>query len=117
MLQFLKKFIGSFFSPRQVCETCGNFICKNDNDYYGDKICKCGDGGNCLYDRRGNTSSLQVVGADLESYDGTGQFDLPVPASFVVDQDGKIVFAHVDADYTKWAEPGEVLEAVKSLGI
>lgn len=54
-------------------------------------------------------------GTDLESYNGAGQYDLPVPATFVIDQDGKVVFAHVDPDYTKRAEPGEVLKAVKGL--
>jgi peroxiredoxin len=51
-------------------------------------------------------------GIDLESYNGDGVFELPIPASFVIDQDGVIKFAYVDADYTKRAEPSDLVSAL-----
>ncbi len=54
-------------------------------------------------------------GIELEKYNGEGQFDLPLAATFVVDEQGVIASAFVDADYTKRQEPAEALAAVKSL--
>jgi peroxiredoxin len=49
------------------------------------------------------------VGHDLPATNGNGRWSLPVPATFVVSEDGVIVQAHVDADYRNRAEPAEVL--------
>lgn len=55
-------------------------------------------------------------GIDVEAHNGAGNFDLPLAATFVVDARGKIVFASGGSDYTKRAEPSEVVEAVRALG-
>ena len=55
------------------------------------------------------------LGGDLEKFNGTGNFDLPVPATFVVGTDGKVAFAHVDVDYTTRANPADVLSVVRGL--
>lgn len=54
-------------------------------------------------------------GADLNQFNGDGLWDLPIPATFVIDTDGKIAFAHVDVDYTTRANTEDVLSAVESL--
>ncbi|MEM8564166.1 MAG: peroxiredoxin-like family protein [Pseudomonadota bacterium] len=54
-------------------------------------------------------------GIDLEQYNGKGQYELPLAATFVVNKDGVIISAFVEADYTKRQEPSEVIEALKSL--
>lgn len=54
-------------------------------------------------------------GINIEAHSGEGQFDLPLAATFVVDTDGTITFAKVDADYTVRAEPADIVSAVKSL--
>jgi len=54
-------------------------------------------------------------GIDVEKHNGEGQFDLPLAATFVVAQDGKIASAFVDADYTKRQEPSDVVAALKAL--
>ncbi|MEM1369114.1 MAG: peroxiredoxin-like family protein [Cyanobacteria bacterium P01_H01_bin.15] len=56
------------------------------------------------------------LGGDLEKFNGANHFDLPIPATLVVDTDGKIVFAHVDVDYTTRANPEDVLSVVNSIG-
>ncbi len=52
----------------------------------------------------------------LESSNGTaGGRELPMPATFVIRPDRTIAFAHVEADYTRRAEPLEVLALVQQL--
>lgn len=49
------------------------------------------------------------VGNDLPTINGNDRWVLPVPATYVVGVDGRIVQAHVDVDYRQRAEPQEVL--------
>jgi peroxiredoxin len=55
------------------------------------------------------------VGNDLPVINGNGQWSLPLPATFVVDRQGQIVFAHVEADYRERAEPAQVMQVVAHL--
>jgi peroxiredoxin len=57
----------------------------------------------------------ESFGIDLEKHNGKGQFDVPLAATYVVDVDGTIVYAVVEADYTIRAEPAEVVKVLKSL--
>ena len=52
-------------------------------------------------------------GIDLEASNGEGSQTLPVPATFVIGKGGKVLKAFVDADYTKRAEPDEIIAALK----
>jgi len=54
-------------------------------------------------------------GIDIEKHNGEGQFDLPLAATFVVNQDQTIVSAYVNADYTQRQEPSEAIEALKTI--
>lgn len=54
-------------------------------------------------------------GIDVEAHNGSGQFDLPLAATFVIAKDGTIASAFVDADYTARQEPGEVISVLKNL--
>lgn len=49
----------------------------------------------------------------LAEYNGTDAMELPLAATYVIDRQGIIRYAFLDADYTKRAEPSEVLAAVK----
>jgi len=53
-------------------------------------------------------------GIHIEAYNGKGQFDLPLAATYVIAQDGTIINAFVDADYTKRQEPSVAVEALKA---
>ena len=57
----------------------------------------------------------RLGGVDLERYNGTGDWELPVPATYVIDQSGTVRAAFVEADYTQRASPRDVLEAVRDL--
>jgi peroxiredoxin len=52
---------------------------------------------------------FQGFGVDLPAYNGDSSFELPVPATFLLDRDGTIAGSWIEADYRRRAEPGEVL--------
>lgn len=54
-------------------------------------------------------------GNDLSVVNNTpDEWALPVPATYVIGQDGTILFAHADVDYQYRAEPQEVLAVLKA---
>ncbi len=53
-------------------------------------------------------------GIDIPAYNGDDTFELPMPATYVIDADGTILHAFVDADYTKRLEPAEIVEILKT---
>jgi peroxiredoxin len=52
----------------------------------------------------------------LPKVNGYDKLELPLSATYVIDREGVIRYAFLDADYTKRAEPKEIIEAVKKLG-
>ena len=46
------------------------------------------------------------------SYNGCNKMQLPLAATYVIDQSGKITYAFLDADYKKRAEPADIVAAV-----
>ena len=52
----------------------------------------------------------------INEANGNDKMELPLAATYVVDKGGVIQYAFLDADYTKRAEPSDVVAAVKSLG-
>ena len=57
----------------------------------------------------------QGFGIDIVGRNGDESYDLPVPATYVVDSTGTVRYAYANADYTLRAEPADVLAAVKAL--
>ncbi|WP_223260432.1 peroxiredoxin-like family protein [Paenibacillus ihbetae] len=54
-------------------------------------------------------SVYRTLGFALDQFNGDDSWQLPVPATFIVDQQGIIRFADVNPDYKVRAEPSEVL--------
>lgn len=52
---------------------------------------------------------------DLPKTQGNTHFELPIPGTFVVDSQGRIVKVFLDPDYTQRLEPAEVVAAVQQL--
>ena len=52
-------------------------------------------------------------GLDLIKANGDDTFELPLTATYVIDRDRKIRMAFVDTDYTKRAEPADVVAALE----
>ena len=58
-------------------------------------------------------AKLKGYGVDLEKNNGNNDHVLPVPATYVIDRSGKIIYAHFDKDYTKRASVSSILAALK----
>jgi peroxiredoxin len=52
----------------------------------------------------------RFLGLDLPAHNGTDNWNLPMPARFVVDRSSVIRFASVHADHRTRSEPSECLE-------
>jgi len=50
---------------------------------------------------------------DMHSYNGNSSNELPLTASYVINQEGKIIYAFLDADYRNRAEPSTILAALE----
>lgn len=55
----------------------------------------------------------QKFGIDLPAYNGDDSFELPVPATFVIGRDGRVLHAHVDADYTTRLDPEDIVAVLR----
>ncbi|HLZ97706.1 MAG TPA: peroxiredoxin-like family protein [Steroidobacteraceae bacterium] len=53
---------------------------------------------------------------DLPGFNGDPSWTLPMPARYVIDQDGTILYAEVNPDYTRRPEPEDMLPAIRSSG-
>ncbi|MEU6579101.1 peroxiredoxin-like family protein [Streptomyces sp. NPDC046805] len=56
------------------------------------------------------------LGFDLQRVNDGHPRTLPLPATYVIDRDGTIRWAFVDSDYTRRAEPADILSALDTLG-
>jgi peroxiredoxin len=59
--------------------------------------------------------AYQEMGHPLPAFNGTDDWELPIPATFVIDRDGTIRFADADPDYTRRANPAVVLAALREI--
>lgn len=55
-------------------------------------------------------------GVHLPRIHGDGQWNLPMPARYVIDTDGIIAYAEVNPDYTRRPDPSELLPVLDRLG-
>jgi peroxiredoxin len=56
-----------------------------------------------------------TLGAVLPQFNGEDSWTLPMPARYVIAQDGTIAFAEVNADYTKRPDPSAILPVLERL--
>jgi peroxiredoxin len=49
----------------------------------------------------------------VAAYNGTEVAEVPLPATYVIDPAGIVRFAFVSADFTRRADPDDVIEAVQ----
>lgn len=54
-------------------------------------------------------------GFDLHAYNGDDSNELPLAATYIIDSEGKIRYAFLDADYRNRAEPDELLRILGEL--
>lgn len=59
-------------------------------------------------------SIYDTFGIDVVGHNGDETFELPIPATYIINQSGEIIYHFVDADYTKRSEPADVLAALQA---
>lgn len=52
----------------------------------------------------------QELGFNISELNGDENYELPIPATYIADQSGKIIFDYINSDYTKRVEPYKILE-------
>jgi len=57
----------------------------------------------------------KLFGIDLAETNGSGQWTLPAPGTFVIDRNGIVRYAWAKWDYKQRADPDEVIAAVRAL--
>ncbi len=57
----------------------------------------------------------QKFDLDISEYNGEGRYGLPIPGTFVIDEEGVIRAAFADTDYKKRMEPGDIIKALADL--
>lgn len=60
-------------------------------------------------------AKLENFGIDVAASNSSGTWELPAPGTFIIDTDGVVRFAHADWDYTRRADPEEVVEALAEI--
>ena len=61
------------------------------------------------------TLYLEKFGVNLEKYNGAGRWELPVPATYVLDRGGIVRAGEADPDYTVRMEPAEIVAALRKI--
>ena len=65
------------------------------------------------------TGKMQEIyknfGIDLPTANGDQSFELPIPATYVVAQNGIVSFALIDADYTNRLDPETIIAELRKL--
>lgn len=84
-----------------VCSDINNKLAKDINLVFGlpEKV-------QAIYEK---------FGIDLDNTQGNTERELPVPATFIVNGDGKVVYVDLDEDYTTRPDAEEVLAEYKKL--
>ena len=54
-------------------------------------------------------------GIDLERFNGDTQWQLPLPARFILDKNGIVIDREVNPDYTQRPEPSEIVGILTSI--
>ena len=53
-------------------------------------------------------------GIDIPAHNGDATFELPLPATYVLNADGVVTYRFAHADYTKRLDPEAIIEALKA---
>jgi peroxiredoxin len=57
----------------------------------------------------------RLMNINLSTSQGNKNYELPVPATYIIDKNGIIMLSHVDTDYTNRLDPSEVIKCLKAM--
>lgn len=52
---------------------------------------------------------------DIPGHNGDDSFELPIPATYIIDCEGNVRYDYINMDYTQRVEPSIIIEQLKSL--
>lgn len=55
------------------------------------------------------------LGVNLAESNAAPEWELPIPATYVIGRDGTVAYAFIDVDYTRRAEPSDIIAAVQRI--
>lgn len=90
-----------------INKTHASFSIIQDHDY---QIMKVYDVNYTVSDQ--TLSQLRKYGIDLEKNNGNKDHVLPVPATYVINPSGKIIYVHFDTDYTRRPSVSSLLKVL-----
>ncbi|MGA9894858.1 MAG: peroxiredoxin-like family protein [Xanthobacteraceae bacterium] len=61
--------------------------------------------------------AYREFGLDIPGKNAADEWALPISATYLIGQDGHIIYAYTDADYRDRAEPAEVLKVLKKAAV
>lgn len=68
----------------------------------------------CVVDEKMRPLYLEW-GIDVPAANGDGRYELPIPATYVIDRQGIIHASHVDKNYVNRMEPDDIVEALQAI--
>jgi len=54
-----------------------------------------------------------TFGLDLAEFNDNNSDELPIPATYIINQDATVEYAYINADYTQRAEPVDIIKELK----
>jgi peroxiredoxin len=54
-------------------------------------------------------------GINIPEANGDSSFELPIPATYIIDTDGTARVAHINADHTRRLDPEDIISALESI--
>lgn len=64
-----------------------------------------------------NIEMYREIGRDVAAMNGSDKWELPIPATYVIDRDLTIGYAFIDLNHRRRAEPSEVIAVAQSLSV
>ncbi len=61
--------------------------------------------------------ALQEIGHNIREVNEDESVELPIPATYVVEPDGKIIYDFVDVDFTRRADPVEIVTVLRRITV
>jgi peroxiredoxin/ketosteroid isomerase-like protein len=58
---------------------------------------------------------LNDIGIDIAEHNGSGNYELPIPATYVIDTDGTVMLGSVNPDYAQRLDPDDIVLALRRL--
>jgi len=55
------------------------------------------------------------LGINIPGHNGDTTFKLPIPATYIINQQGEIIYHFVDVDYTQRSEPADIIKKLVSM--